>query len=499
MDLISTAFAQLDVEGNGFVTAEHLKNRYCVDKHPDFISGKKTRFECMQDFLQVFEVGGKVDGKVTRQEFVNYYHNLSASIDDDQYFELMIRNAWHISGGEGQAANSANTRVLVTKKDGSQEVVEVENDLGMKAKDQSDVIRRLNAQGYTDVDHVSFGDASDTPGTKNKRLVGSATKALERERLAAEAHNSPDLPKIQRTLKTQEAAGRKIDVFGSSIGGLLNNSASSEPLAPPPAPVATQIFSGSGGVDPRGRDNVDASSEMPYGILSLMKQMRNELKEHGCHGFHGIQRKFRIMDDDGNGTLSLGEFKKGVKELGMAVTDGELRRVFDHFDKQRTGSIGFEEFLQALRNPLDESRAAIIKLAFNSLDTDGSGVLDPAELMEKYDASQHPDVLAGKKTETQVLREWMAMFEVGGEQDGKVTFNEFVNYYHNLSASIDDDQYFELMIRNAWHISGGEGQAANSANTRVLVTKKDGSQEVVEVENDLGIRHNDKKGSQRCY
>ena len=41
------------------------------------------------------------------------------------------------------------------------------------------------------------------------------------------------------------------------------------------------------------------------------------------------------------------------------------------------------------------------------------------------------------------------------------------------------------------HISGGEGAAANSSN-RVLVTKKDGSQEVTEVKNDLGIGYNDK-------
>ena len=127
---------------------------------------------------------GEQDGKVTVQEFSNYYHNLSASIDDDAYFELMIRNAWHISGGEGQAANSANTRVLVTKADGSQEVVEVKDDLGMKPKDKKDVINRLSAQGYKDVDHVSFGDTSDTGKASPGRRHGSQSKALELERLA---------------------------------------------------------------------------------------------------------------------------------------------------------------------------------------------------------------------------------------------------------------------------------------------------------------------------
>ena len=43
-------------------------------------------------FLDTFDAGEK-DGKVTPDEFVRYYGNVSASIDDDDYFELMIRNA----------------------------------------------------------------------------------------------------------------------------------------------------------------------------------------------------------------------------------------------------------------------------------------------------------------------------------------------------------------------------------------------------------------------
>jgi len=34
---------------------------------------------------------------VTKEEFEEYYNNISASIDDDQYFQLMMENAWKLT------------------------------------------------------------------------------------------------------------------------------------------------------------------------------------------------------------------------------------------------------------------------------------------------------------------------------------------------------------------------------------------------------------------
>lgn len=39
----------------------------------------------------------KMDNKVTLQEFMEYYNNVSASIDNDQYFDLMLTNAWNLN------------------------------------------------------------------------------------------------------------------------------------------------------------------------------------------------------------------------------------------------------------------------------------------------------------------------------------------------------------------------------------------------------------------
>ena len=65
----------------------------------------------------------KKDGIVTTEEWEEYYKDISASIDDDDYFELMIRNAWHIDGGKGQYENTTIKRELVRDKDGNEKIV----------------------------------------------------------------------------------------------------------------------------------------------------------------------------------------------------------------------------------------------------------------------------------------------------------------------------------------------------------------------------------------
>ena len=109
------------------------------------------------------------------------------------------------------------------------------------------------------------------------------------------------------------------------------------------------------------------------------------------------------------------------------------------------------------------------RAAFRTLDLDGDGVITLIEISQQYDASKDPRVQRGAMTEKQVLQEFLSQFDTG-DQDGVVTEEEFIDYYRSVSASIDGDDYFELMMRNAWHISGGRGQSANTANRRVLVT-----------------------------
>lgn len=208
-------------------------------------------------------------------------------------------------------------------------------------------------------------------------------------------------------------------------------------------------------------------------------------------GLNGLQRCLKLIDSNGDKRLSKDELKLGLRKFGVDVNFHELDYLFTHFDADRSGCIAMDEFLVGMRGEVNARRLGFVHMAFDLLDKDNDGSVTLSELASAYDTSKHPDVLSGRLTAEQALRAFAAQWESEKERDGVITKQEFEEYYKNLSASIDSDDYFELMMRNAWHISGGEGVCANSTNRRVLVTKADQSQSVEEIKNDLGIKASD--------
>lgn len=165
------------------------------------------------------------------------------------------------------------------------------------------------------------------------------------------------------------------------------------------------------------------------------------------------------MDDNNSKSLDKYEFTKAMTDYMLGFTEGEIQKLFAYFDFDRSGLIEFDEFVRAIRGPMNANRKKIVALAFKKLDKDGNGWIDISDIKGVYNALRHPDVLSGKKTEDQVLQEFIETFEIahsmreGNSPNHVVTKEEFDEYYNNISASIDDDAYFQLMMENAWKLT----------------------------------------------
>ena len=134
-----------------------------------------------------------------------------------------------------------------------------------------------------------------------------------------------------------------------------------------------------------------------------------------------------------------------MKELQLGFSQPEIETLYKQFDADRSGEIDYDEFVRAIRGPMNEGRKRIVLQAYAKIDSDKNGYVDINDIRGIYNAQKHPDVISGKKTEDQILMEFLETFEIhhstrnNGAPDHIVTKEEFIEYYNNVSGSIDND------------------------------------------------------------
>lgn len=195
---------------------------------------------------------------------------------------------------------------------------------------------------------------------------------------------------------------------------------------------------------------------------TLLKHIQDTIAKRGARGISGIQKKFKIADDNNNKSLDREEFKKAMHDFRIGLNPKQVGIAFDIFDRDGSGEISYDEFLRTIRGEMNEQRKELAMKAYKIMDKDGSGSLDINDIRQTYNAKQHPDVKSGKKTEDEILGEFLDTFEDhfcdmkgnADARDGKITPQEWIEYYNNVSMGIDNDEYFALMMNNTWNLDG---------------------------------------------
>lgn len=310
--VVLQAFDKLDNDKSGVIDINELKYLFNAKSHPDVRSGKRTEEEVYGEFLETFEIHhnigkGNRDRRVTREEFLEYYNNISMSIDNDEYFELVIRNAWKLEGN----TNS------VTQKGWAGDYTEK---------------RQLNPRG-----------------------------------------------------------GPSGNVYKRAPFGTTDE----------PTNYATNL---------RPNTSSNQNNFSKKGDEVILK-FREKLSARGSRGIMGIRRNFKICDDDNSGTINFNEFAKLIGDYRIGLNDGEVKKLFGLFDTDRSGHVDYNEFLRGVVGEMNDNRKNIVLKAFKKLDKNNSGSVNMDDIRGVYSAKNHPDVRAGKKTEDEVLGEFLDNFE----------------------------------------------------------------------------------------
>ena len=193
--------------------------------------------------------------------------------------------------------------------------------------------------------------------------------------------------------------------------------------------------------------------------ISPVEVFRNVIKKRGSRGILAMRRAFMIADEDDSKSLTLMEFIKFCKDYRIGINGKQIRDVFNEFDFNKNGTINYQEFCKGVMGEMNDRRKNLVKIIFETFDKNKSGYIDLDDIRDVYSAKNHPDVISGKKTEDEVLAEFLDTFQYhfsllndNKTKDNKITLEEFMEYYNNISVGIEDDDYFEEVLKNAYDL-----------------------------------------------
>jgi Ca2+-binding EF-hand superfamily protein len=378
-DIVTKAFNKLDIDKSGFIDMDEIKHSYNAKNNPDVKTGKKTEEEVYTEFMDTFKANhllksGPRSKRVTCEEFLDYYNNISMSINDDEQFIFLIQNAWKLNPFTYSRPKSINN---------------------------------IN----NEEDENNINNIKDNISNSNNKNINDFRK---------------------RDFNTTQAP------FGVDI---------KEP-----------------------KENIiKNNNNLNKNIIEIIEKLRNIISKRGSRGIMSIRREFMISDNDNNKTVSIDAFRKFCHDYRINLTNNEINLLFAELDKDKIGVIDYQEFLKFLIGEMNEKRKKIIIQVFKMFDKNKNGTIDLDDIRESYNAKMHPDVILGKKTEEEILAEFLDTFEYQfnllndeKENENKINMEEFMDYYNNISFGIKDDDYFEEMIKNVYNLDSKRNTSKKS-------------------------------------
>lgn len=420
--LANKAFDKLDPENQGFAYLQDIIQTYSVTRHPAVVEGRKSEEQVLAEFYDTFEVhhnltAGSAESRVSRNEFLSYYDNVSATIGDDEYFANVLDATWDISGSA--SAPTHGSTFTDTSKYGDQ----LNSEYRYKNLDPKDLKSPTLRSGL---------ESSDNPWGTTTPYYAVAT--ADRRSVASQYKHRQG--RDHRQITGEESNDH---LFNTKVIDVYNKflNVNKKPLE---KPKAAPTFA--------------SKRELELAL----ERFKANIIQRGTRGIIGLKRQFKILDDNNDGTLDINDFQNGLDDYKVEITGKDLETIYYAYNIPGTQSVDYVRLLKDIVGDLSEFRAAKVELAWRKIDKENISFLDWEHISTGFNASRHPGVKAGYITEEEVQHDFAETFKAlhsvyhSFQQDQQVTKDEFFEYFRILSTTIPNDKVFDMIMTGVWNI-----------------------------------------------
>ena len=535
-------FKSIDSDKKGEISINKLKNIFNAKNHPDVSDNIRNEDEIYNQFCYTLDIfirfNNILNYSINLEQFIDYYSGISPSIKEDEEFQKILEKVWDVDKKQKEKKKFYN---IIYKNNYENYPEDSEMGINSLFFGESHTERPKYDYNYDYLDE--FYKSSQDINIRNKynkninksnnniknHLRSKTNVDLVQDTLERKAILNFNTLNNNKITNSKRYFGQESDNIKENNGKRIFKKKRYNPITDEFIQENNSFNTGHNIVnDLIKKDQIKKENE-----ILIKEEINPEIEEYntknkkiynfntfnskikeneslvkfrkllvslGTKSIFRFQKMLSIYDRDNSGFISFDNFYTIFQSNYIDIPLVDIKSIFGLFDNNNNEKqinsaseykIKYDLLLKSIIGNISIKRRALIQKVFDSFNKDKNGKILISDMKNRFNPSRHPDVLKGSKTENKILGEFLDFLEIFREYynnlHGGYTFNmgfqEFLEFYSEISLSIEDDKDFENLLINCWDLELIEQKDKMNDNNKEQIDNIEGNNIYKKIQN----------------
>ena len=535
-------FKSIDSDKKGEISINKLKNIFNAKNHPDVSDNIRNEDEIYNQFCYTLDIfirfNNILNYSINLEQFIDYYSGISPSIKEDEEFQKILEKVWDVDRKQKEKKKFYN---IIYKNNYENYPEDSEMGINSLFFGESHTERPKYDYNYDYLDEfykssqdINIRNKYNKNLNKNNNIIKNHLRSktnvdLVQDTLERKAILNFNTLNNNKITNSKRYFGQESDNIKENNGKRIFKKKRYNPITDEFIQENNSFNTGHNIVnDLIKKDQIKKENE-----ILIKEEINPEIEEYntknkkiynfntfnskikeneslvkfrkllvslGIKSIFRFQKMLSIYDRDNSGFISFENFYTIFQSNYIDIPLVDIKSIFGLFDNNNNEKqinsaseykIKYDLLLKSIIGNISIKRRALIQKVFDSFSRDKNGKILISDMKNRFNPSRHPDVLKGSKTENKILGEFLDFLEIFREYynnlHGGYTFNmgfqEFLEFYSEISLSIEDDKDFENLLINCWDLELIEQKDKMNDNNKEQIDNIEGNNIYKKVQN----------------
>ena len=444
---------------NDEISINILKEKFRPENHPEVLNYRRKPNDIYIQFCESLDIFTKLNNilnNINLDQFIDFYSGISSSIVDDRYFSYVINNVFPNNDSEIEKNNESNKQKL--KESSSSPKInankfyindnkEDRNNLNENNYNRNSFIKeRINNYSHTKINlPLFYYNKKDNLNEHSKY-----NNFTDKNEFNINKNNSIFTPNSKR-IDSKLYDNNEQNYL---IKNIERNR--SEPTSPYYNNINTNLINQD--LNLVGSNNNYNNKD----ISSIIKKLRQIFLLRGIKSIFYFQKMLYVYDINHTGEITFINLQNIIQAYNYNFSNEELKNLFENFDKEKKGFIKYNQLFMEIIGNMNMLRFTLVKQLFDLFPKNQYGNINFDIFKNSFYPNNHFDVLNGNKTVDEAYGEFLECLQIfkeyisnlkGNMSKNDLTFEEFCDFFGEISLEIQNDSIFSNYIEKCWKIT----------------------------------------------